>query len=56
MQWQTAGVNRVPVVRSGPVFEDFAKTEDQTSRSGPVLGHYGDRTAQRPSPRSGPGL
>jgi hypothetical protein len=30
---------RDPVVRSGPVFRHFAKTEDQTKRSGPVLRH-----------------
>jgi hypothetical protein len=44
------------VVRSGPVFGDFTKTKDQTSRSGPVLGYCRDRTAQRPRPWSGPGL
>jgi hypothetical protein len=47
---------RDPAVRSGPVFRHFAKTKDQTKRSGPVLGHCGDQTAQRPRPRSGPGL
>jgi hypothetical protein len=49
-------MDRDPVVRSGPVFRDFTKTKDQTSRSGPVLRYCGDRTAQRPRPRSGPGL
>jgi hypothetical protein len=47
---------RDPVVRSGPVFRHSVKTEDQTKRSGPVLGRCGDRTAQRPRPRSGLGL
>jgi hypothetical protein len=46
-QTSPSRLSRVPVVRSGPVFEDFAKTEDQTNRSGPVLGHYGDRTRPR---------
>jgi hypothetical protein len=49
-------IGRDPAVRSGPVFRHFAKTEDQTKRSGPVLEHCGDRTTQRPRPRSGPGL
>jgi hypothetical protein len=47
---------RDPVVRFGPVFGDFTKTEDQTRRSGPVLGCCGDRTTQRPRPWSDPGL
>jgi hypothetical protein len=29
-------MGRDPAVRSGPVFRHFAKTEDQTKRSGPV--------------------
>jgi hypothetical protein len=43
---RSVGALRDPAVRSGPVFKLFAKTEDQTKRSGPVLGHCGDRTTK----------